>query len=561
MGVNRLLLIVLLLGMVYPYVVVNSQDALDVSSAVFYANVKGEQVHVIMPGTTIMTNVNLVGRPGNILLVESPSAPMVAGLKGSLEEKGNAVEVLSSTGTALNLELAKRSGSKKLIFSDPYYGYNVVVIIPYAKETGAYMIFASRNNTAEISSFLSQNRPEYILRYGSLDDEVKDMAAATGARTETIDNGDRYQDNMQLLNKYYSIRPERNDVLFADGSALEASIISGNIPVVLVSTIIPSELYSFLFQKVQSGQIKAGTLLGTDNVNSVYNMKKHMETEMGEKKLAVFVKFGQAASSGGEPQPLSMFPLPVPYARISIVSASYNPSLGALELIYENTGNARAYVKSSIAVLSNGQQVATVGDPDSYVVNRGERKGTRYPLSNPGEGQLSINDTTFYGISINALDKGFVKYMDVGRISFVDKSSMALSDASYSQMDDALTFKVRNNGTEDAFYRIKVEYANDEGITVYEEDRLHNLSSGRNEILTMSGVIQLPAGQLSNTNMNVTAVYGAREAFLDKETTADVKMESFPWWILLALLIIILAIAYWYYRKRRGEAVPAKKKE
>jgi len=149
----------------------------------------------------------------------------------------------------------------------------------------------------------------------------------------------------------------------------------------------------------------------------------------------------------------------------------------------------------------------------------------------------------------------------VGRISFVDQSSLLLSDAIYYPLEDKLMVKVRNNGEKDAFYRLSVAYVNDEGLTVYEEEQVRNLSAGRNEIITLTGVIQLPQEKADRTTMNATATYGAREAFLEKQASTPVKIESFPWWILLILLLILLIIAYWYYRKRKGEKKEEPKEE
>jgi hypothetical protein len=269
------------------------------------------------------------------------------------------------------------------------------------------------------------------------------------------------------------------------------------------------------------------------------------------------VKFGQATAAGGEPGPLFVFPLPSPHADVSLDEASYNPASGAFELVYTNRGNAPAYMQSNIVVLLDGQQAGTIGDAEKYMIKRGEKKGMRYPFPNPGEGQLAINDTTYYGISRHSFDKGFIKYMDAGRISFVDGSSIFMPDASYSPLEDKLTVRVRNNGSEDVFYRLSVSYVNEEGFTFYEEEQVRNISAGRNEIITITGVIQLPMEKADKTTMNVTAAYGAREAFLEKEAFAPVKIEGFPWWILLILLLLL--VAYWYYRKKRKgkEAIAA----
>ncbi|MEW5995970.1 MAG: hypothetical protein AB1657_00025 [Candidatus Micrarchaeota archaeon] len=565
MGAKRLLLACLLLAISYPFVVVNSQDPSDVSSALFYANAKGEDFYLVYPGSSPFITVAQVGRQGSILLVESPNRQVIAGLKEGLEANGNAVEVVSSTGTDMNLELAGRSGSRSFILSDPVYGYNVVSAVAYAKHTGSYLIFANKSSISEVSSFLGQNRPDSILLYGTLDDEVPVAINGLGLTAETINNGDKYEDNIAMLDKYFALRPEIRDVLFTDGSVLEESINEGDFPAVLVSDVIPGSTYGYLFSEVSSGQIVVGTLIGNAHLDAVYDMMKRINSNFEEKKLNVFVKFGQATGAGGEPGPLSMFPLPSPHADVSLDEASYNPALGAFELVYTNKGNAPAYVKSSIAVLLDGNQIGTIGDEQSYVIKRGEKKGMRYPFPNPGEGQLSINDTTYYGLSRYSFDKGFIKYMDVGRISFVDRSSLSLPDASYSPLEDRLTVRVRNNGTEDAFYRLSVSYVNDEGFTFYEEEQVRNISAGRTEIIALSGVIQLPMEKADKTAMNVTATYGAREAFLEKEASAPVKIEGFPWWILLLLLLLLL-ILFWYYRKKKkekeaaAEEAPKKKK-
>ena len=551
---HRILLMLLLLPFLNAFVVINSQDPLDASSGISYANARGEGFYLVYPGSDLIRSLAQIGNPGDILLIEPQGKGVLAGLQGSLEANGNRVDRLSLTGSQLNIELAKRSGTRKFIITDPVYGYNIVSVIPYAKSTGSFLIFANETNIGEASAFLSSNRPDYILFYGAFDESVPAALSPLAASTESIDNGDRYEDNMQLLDKYFYVQPDVHDVLLSDGAALEESINQGDFPVILISQVIPDSLYSFIKEKVGSGQIKVGTLIGSANIDAVYDMTKRMNVEFGEKKFSVYVKFGQATAASREPSPLSMFPLPFPYAQISLDEANYNPASGAFELVYSNSGNAQAYVKSTIAVLLNGQQVGTVGDDQSYVIRRGEKKGMSYSFANPGEGQLSINDTTYYGISRNSFDKGFIKYMDVGRISFVDQSSMLLSDASYSPWEDKLTVKVRNNGDKDTFYRLTVAYVNDEGLTVYEEEKLRNLSSGRNDIITLAGVVQLPSDKADGTTMNVTAAYGAREAFIEKQASADVKIEGFPLWILLILLLIILLIiAYWYYRKKKKE--------
>jgi len=560
MGVfNNLLLACLLMPLLHAYVVINSQDYMDVASAIFYANANGDVNYLIFPGDDYTLSLMQIGNRGSILLVESPGKPVFAGFRGALEAEGNRVELISSTGTQLNLELARKSGVRNFIITDSVYGHNIVSLVAYAKSTHAYLIFANKSNVGEVASFLSSNRPDSVMLYGILDEEVVNAVEGLGVGTETINNGDKYEDNIEIVDRYLSSNPELKDVLLSDGNVLEVSINTGDVPVVLVSTVIPDSTYNFMLENARDGRISAATLIGSTNLDPVYDMTKKVNTQLVDKRLRVLVKFGQGATGGsGEVQPLSTFPLPSPFAAVSLDSAAYNPASGAFELVYSNKGNAQAFVKSSIQVLLNGQQVGTIGDDERYAIRRGESKGVRYLFENPGEGQLSINDTTYYGVSMLSFDKAFLKYMDVGRISFVDQSSMALSDASYSPLEDKLAVKVRNNGTSEVFYRISVSYINDEGITVYDEEQVRNISAGRNEILSLGGVLKLPMDKADKTRMNVTAAYGAREAFLEKRAHADVIIEGFPWWILLILLMILLALAYWYYKRRKGQGTSAK---
>lgn len=561
MGFRELFLLLAIIGLAHPYVVANSQDAMDACSAISYANARGEEAYLVYPNVDLFVASGQIGARGNILLISPSNKEMISGLGGMLRSNGNSVDTLSSTGQQLNLELASRSGVKKFIVLDPAYGYDFVSVIAYAKATGSYILFANASTASEVASFISRAGPNAVLLYGSLDEEVKSAVSGAYPGAQEISTGDKYDDNIQMLRKYFSQYPEKHDVLFADGTELEASIITAELPTVLVSTIIPDQTYEFMLESARSKQVLAGTLIGVVNLDPVYDMMKKVNSNGLERNLTVYVKFGQATGRGGSPGPLSVFPLPSPAPSVSLVSASYNPSIGAFELAYANTGNAPAFVKSSIAVLLGGSQIGSVGDEEPYPIRRGEVKGMRYPFPNPGEGQLSINDTTYYGLSKYSFDKGFIKYMDVGRISFVDQSSLLLSDASYSSWEDKLTVKVRNNGERDAFYRLAVSYVNDEGLTVYEEEKVRNLSAGRNEIITLTGVIQLPQEKADRTAMNVTATYGAREAFLEKQASTEVRIEGFPWWILLVLLLIILVIAYWYYRKKKGEKKEEQKEE
>jgi len=558
LGMGLLLFLCIIAGLGHSIIVVNSQEATDAASAVFYGNVMGEDVYMLIPGYDMAGSISFIPTYTPVNLVESPSSPAFAGVQSALQARGNSITAVSMTGTALNLELAKRSGARKFIISDPVYGYNVVSTIAYAKATRSYMIFADKDNIYEVYSFLSSNGADSILIYGQVDGEVSQRISELGISTEEINNGDKYDDNTELLDKYLRLNPGEDALIFSDGSFLQPAINSGDAPVMLVSQLIPDRSYNYLLNKVSGGTITSATLIGGDFVDPVYDLMRRINANFPEKKFSVFVMFGQGSSAGGQAENLRIFPLPYPSAEVSLDSASYNPSIGAFEVVYSNRGNAPAYVRSNIVVMLDGQPAGTIGDEDQYIIGRGQSMGVRYPFGNPGEGQLAINDTTYYGLSKYSFDKGFVQYMDVGRISFVDNSQVSIRDASYSPLEDKLSLRVKNDGAEGAFYRISVSYVDDEGLTVYEDQQVRNLSSGRSEIIVLGGVIGLPADKAGGATMNATVSYGARQAFLDKRAYAPVQMESFPWWVLLIVLILLLALIYIYLRgrKRKKEEEP-----
>ena len=130
MRVSIVLFSLLLVSMLNAYVVVNSQSALDVSSAIYYAHVNGEDYFYVTPGLDMVLTAREIGNKGEITLIESANNPMFKGFADSLEAQGNTVSVLTSTDPMeFNLRLAADSGARHFIITDPNYGYNIVPVL------------------------------------------------------------------------------------------------------------------------------------------------------------------------------------------------------------------------------------------------------------------------------------------------------------------------------------------------------------------------------------------------------------------------------------------------
>jgi len=560
MRVSTVALFLLLVSVASSYIVVNSEDGRDVASVIFYAHLQGEEFRYLPPNTDLVMNARLIGHRGEITLFESTQRPTFIGFDDALKQYGNSVEIVEFQNYSdLNLELAGMAGTSKFIITDPNYGDNIVVLISYAKATGSYVLFATKDNADEVSSFLSSSPPSSLLVYGYMDGEVTDALDARGVSYETIDNEDRYLDNIALAKKFFAVSPETHTVLFSDGRALENSIDAGVQPVLLISSVIPDPMHNFILQEVRDGQIGAAVLVGSTHLNPVYNMMKTINAELGSDELTVMVKFGQSTSPDDGVGQLTMFPLPAAYAEVMLDSAKYNTASGMLELVFSNAGTARAFVQSNTRVLFDGEQFAVVGDEDPFTIRRGESKGMKYPLDLGGRtGDLAINSTVYYGITRN-FDYGFIKYMGVGIISYSDNSVLSLLDAEYLVPDDTLSVKAKNNGTENVYYRLSAEYTNPEGTTVFEDGEIHMLEPGHVEVIQLTGLL-LDSSLAQETEMTVTAEYGGREAFLEKSTSIDAVIDTGFDLLWLLLLLLLLIAAYLYYRKKKGGEKKAKPK-
>ena len=568
MRVSAILFFLLLVGMLNAYVVVNSHEGIDVTSAIYYAHTSGEEYFYVTPGSDMVLTARQIGNRDEVTLMEAANNPMFAGFKSALEAQGNTVSVLTSTNPLeFNLRLAGDSGAKNFIITDPNYGYNVASVVAYAKAKGAYLIFATRENADSVVLFLSTASPSSVLLYGFIDEEIPSALDENGISYEQINTGDKYEDNIEILKKYFQLVPDCNQVTFTDGTFLEPTIDSGEYPVVLVSTVVPNSMRSFMLEEVRGGQVKVGVLVGNQLIDPVYDLMKYINEELGEKRFSVFVKFGQASSASSGLQVLSTFPLPTAYAEVSLDSATYNTASGAIELVFSNKGNAVAFVKSTVPVLINGKPYTTVGDEEPYTIRREGKQGVRYPLS-VEEGKIAINITVYYGTTRN-FDKGFIQYLDVGRVDYIDQSMLAIESAAYTVSEDTLSVKVWNNGSEDVYYRLSVTYSNEGGATSFDDEKVRSLQTGKSEVIQLGGFL-IAEEDAPSTLMNITAVYGSREAFMEKEATApvEVKVGGFgellgnplPW---LLLLIIILVLAYVYFKKgeKGGKGKAAEEKE
>jgi hypothetical protein len=549
---KRLFLLLLLAAQFsFATVVVNSFDGRDVVSGAYYAAVKGDDLVFITPSTTEQAFYESVGTGKSILLIQSKDYPVFAGVGGRLTDRGNTVELLTSADSMqTNLDLAQRSGASRFILVDPVYGYNTISAIAYAKQNSMYLVFVDKDNVGTVASTISGTRHEDILLYGYTDSEVKAGLQGAGLTFREINTGDKFDDNLELVKLFFAKDPSKKQVILADGASLEATIASGEDPVVLISPIIPTAVRDYIKSQVVSGQIKVAMIVDQSFSQTAYDLKTAINNEVGSKALSVFVKMGQGTD--GQMKPVEFFPLPGPEVGLSIRKAEYNQDGKSLEITYENTGNALEYVQSSVRVYVDGSYIGSVGDEEPFPVERGRQLGKAYPLDIQS-GQISANITSFFGSSKKSREAGIQVVMDAGRVQFTDTSSLSIPEFTHDQETDDLIVSFSNNGSAAVYFRPYAIVSRNGTKTTIKDENTYQLAESEGRMVKFPGVAK------SGSSVLAGAEYGSREAFLDKtvekEYVAQAEPEKGPDVILFALIglavVGVLVIVYFAYARLR----------
>ncbi len=546
-------------------VVVNSQDGLDVSSAAFYAILTGDKLVFFAPGSNGVTELALIGEGKEIYYIESSDNAVYVGFKGSMEQRGNVVEQYYSEDPLLtNIYLAEKSGAENFILADPAYGTTIVSTMPYGKLTNSFLLFVTEDNAGQVVDFL-KGKGE-ILVYGYVDDTVLELLDENDINYDRIYNEDIYEDNLALVDKYFEINPDKNQVVFAGGEYLEDSIITGEDPIILASGVLPTATENYIKEKAGEGQITVGVIIDNRYTAALGSIMREINEEAGEKIFSLFLKFGQTLPGVTEGvNPLVTFPLPHVILNLVVKNAEYNTATKTLDLTYENKGNVPIYYKSSMNLLLDGESFKSVGDEDARIMGKGEIIGVSYPVE-VEEGELTMSMTMLYGSSKNSFEKGFMQDWDIGRINYIDVSELSMSEAVYNSETDELSVRFTNSGEEKVYFKVSSSYLIEGISTAVESEGQYDLDSNSARVVKLTGLL-VPKDKLEEVEMTAAANYGGREGFLVKITEIDVEikqpeMDLTILWITLAV-ILILVVAYFLFsgKAERTEVKSDEKKK
>jgi len=521
-------------------VIINSADWQDVYLGAHYAgfnNIKSNFLisseHSPVLLQTLDTN------KANILLVESDKAPFAFRYKNVLEGAGFTVDEIISSGTPLNIELAKRANTSDFIIVDDSYGYNAISVAPYAAQEKIFVLFANKENIDELYSFLKANGVGRIIIYGFSDIEVRNRLAEFNPTI--INNGSRFDNNIEILKRYKNIQ----QVFLTNGEFIEEGIMSGKEPVLFPGRErVPDQVVGY----IKSSGIKTGVVIGNELAGVAHQLKQAT-------KMNIFLKFGQGFADGGssEVRALDMFPLPKYELALDINSVKYNRATRELEVTYENKGNMGVYLSSSIEILSSGVRITTLGDKESVYMDSGSTLAVAY-TSELNEQNLSAKFTTMFGEIPGSFERVIYKDMKIEMIEVNDISSLNISKVSYDKSAHKIKVGIRNIGQVKTYAKAQIRLIiySEERIMVQDKAMLIEPGDSKDAVFITT---------LSDTNIEenpevtVRINYGERESVLIKVLEGSYPLDiSFDYAtaavIFVILIIIGNTIRIQYKRKR-----------
>lgn len=547
------IILCLMMTTVFSTVLVNSREGMDVVTGILYSYLAEDDFVLIVNSAGVPKVLNSLEMSGDNIEVYSSSSPISAGLNSLIQNRGLVSTEQSFTDSfAFNLQLANelKSEIKMILVTDPSYSYNLVSLLPYANLKDAYVIYVDDDNYNEQLNFIeSVNVP--ILLYGITPEVFESSLTQKGITYTEINTGDKYSDNIELVNKYYNEGGDRKSIIFTDGTFLEISINTGVEPVVLISSVIPAVTMNGVKTLVSEGKVNFGTLIGEEYISAVTYMRREIVAQYGEDSFSAWLKAKR--SEGTEMVPLDIFPLSSVDVTVSIKSVQFNEQTNQLEIVYENKGNVLAFVQGDHELILNNEVIETLGDTELVNVPRNSLMGVSYDvdLDKDAEGDLTLSSIVMYGASQISLDKGFRSTLNVGSIDYADASALEVDSATFNTAKNILTLGVTNPTSENVYFKVSLNYVADGRTYLFDDDRLNTIGS-ESKIIQLSDFV---GEGLTVEKMDVEISYGGREGFLNNKVEKNVnivfeeeKVETgFDLTLLLILLLVVVVIVLLFF--------------
>ncbi|MFH1211689.1 MAG: hypothetical protein V1659_02050 [Candidatus Woesearchaeota archaeon] len=539
--------------------IVNSKDWRDVYSVLLYSSLQKQPAFFVTSES--LASVTKIFPTDPEFTIYQSTDPYISNLKNQLASMNYKIKN-EEKSSSFNTELDPKTGNYIIISADNYK--LSVSVAPYAVKTNSWVFIVDDKNVDDVASQLSG--AANVLAVGTFPRAV--LAKIQPYFKEWINTNDPYHDSQKIAEKFGETLPS---IVVADGSALEMEFFSTKNPVLLTgANKILDDTFDFFVEKNTKSIVVIGNQLAVVG---------EQIRERSDKKIGVFIKFGQSSvSTVGQIYALSFFPLPQPTMKLDITKLVYNPLSKQIIVYYENMGNSGLYFLSNFVVLDeNDAELGTGSDSTPVFLGAGEALSVTYDSQLPIE-QLSdktrANFFTSYGFYPAALDSFLTNDKSYGtpftislEVQEIAESSVQLEvlDATYYTGLKRVGVQLSNPGTQKVYYSLKVNRVIVNGL---EQDLFKKdfLEPGKTKTTYLQAALD-KVDLEENTVFHINIAYGADESNMFKRISLDkeFKYEAGSFITGLAtsiggtgsivgvIVIIVIALAIYFFVKKRKE--------
>lgn len=521
-------------------VIANSADWKDVYSTMLYASLIEKQPGLFLTSAKHSTILlySVSKDSDGILVVSSRAQPYIVNYKNVMDGQGYA-DVEELVSNTINLDLAERvveeKNINKFIIVDDAYGYNALSVGSYAALAGYYVLFANERNIGQIDSFLDDVNPTEVIIFGQVDETVK--TRLQDYNPETINKGDRFDNNIEIVKRYLQVK-NTQQTLMSNGEFIEASIMSGQDPVIFIGkSSVPPQVQEY----IKGSDLKVAVLIGNELINSATAVRRQLG-------ISVFVKFAQGARNPegaiASVEDLDKFPMPSYSLNMELYSIVYNKATNTLWVTYHNLANLGAFIKGTITLIVNGQQIV-VGDQEPVFLDKNQFKTITYDVVLDGD-NITAQVYTLFGEGRRSLENVLEGTMQVSIVEILDDSLINITSVVYDTNSKEFLVTLENIGGVDVYVNVELLdlFINGEYIIVSSPE---NLVLKPGQKITLRVAVELSDSDIENNPViKVKAYYGERENSLIKTRYGEFefkeKSTDYIFYILIVLIIILLLL-------------------
>jgi len=536
------------------YVVTNSDSWKDIYSGAIYAQLQNKDYKYLISDKHSSKIAGYFKKEDTVTVIESDKLPFIINYADILKGYGFDATNIKESSNTLNLQLAELSNTNSFILIDSSYGYDAVSVTPYAKLTKSYVLFADRRNIDEILELFRKKSPQKIVIYGDVDAEVKE--ALLPYAPDMINKGSRYDNNIEIVQKYMQIKPT-DQLILSSGEILEEGTLEAEHPILFIGKdIVPDKIVSY----VKNKGIKYTILIGNELTKPARQLKELTG-------VAVFIKFAQGrpilGTESTKVEGLDMYYLPSYERNISLTGARYNLATQTIDIALQNNKDLKTYLRTTASIFAGQTRVHTAGDENIEILEEADRRGFSYPadLSQAlaENKQLDANIYTIFGEAPNFMDRELNQRVPLTIVYKKDNCEMEIKGVRFDSEIQRILISVKNIGQANCFVDANIAdmVISDETTTAALSDIVF-IEKGNSTELKIKQ--RMDAVDLEdNKEVHARVYFGEEKDFLfkktegifDLQTTGKEVKNNYMMIGIIAAALLIVIIAFFKFKKSK----------